>query len=338
MIAAARKMRQWFDRFLFESCDPNTCVMMRLAYAALLILYVVIWMLDGSRWFSDSGVMTSVTAQRLSDVQQWSLFHIVPATPTLVSVCLAVLLAQSCLLLLGVFSRFQAACIFFWLVSFQHRNPLICDGEDTVFRLLALMLVFLPLDHAWSLSRYVFGRKAPRASAEHAWGLRIIQVEMTAIYLSAVASKLLGSTWRDGSALYYVSRMDDLFGRAWVPDLVFDTPWMLKLATWSVLAAEMAIPIGLWFRPTRRLTLGIGIGLHLLIEYSMHLFLFEWIMIVGLLSFARPHQWILVRRLYGNLGEHKARPQATPATEPRESESDLRVGPDGRFSEPAATY
>ena len=103
--------------------------------------------------------------------------------------------------------------------------------------------------------------------------------------------KWQGQSWRDGTALYYVARMDDLFGRFWLPDFLFENPWILKPMTWGVVGLEALLPLMLWFRPTRRLAVGAAIGLHLCIEYAMHIYLFEWVMIVGVLSFVEPHAW-----------------------------------------------
>ena len=60
-----------------------------------------------------------------------------PIEAAIVNACLLLLMLQSGMLLVGFYSRVQAASIFFWLVSFQNRNPLILDGEDTVFRIFA---------------------------------------------------------------------------------------------------------------------------------------------------------------------------------------------------------
>ena len=279
-----------FDRFLFESCDPRMASVLRIAYATLLLVYVAVWSLDGSRWFSNEGVLSVDTAQRMFSIPYWSLFFF-DSSNGFVHVCLAILFLQSGLLLVGCWSRFQSACIFVWLTSFQHRNLLVCDGEDTVFRLFAFFFIFLPLDTAWSMTAKRHRAPLARAQSSSAWGLRLIQIEITAIYLSAGWSKLQGATWRDGSALYHVSRMDDFFGRFGLLESLFDFPWFVLFATWISLAIELILPFALWFKPTRRAAIVAGIVMHLSIEVSMNLFLFEWIMIVGLLSFVKPEEW-----------------------------------------------
>lgn len=275
-----------YDRFLFRSCSPLTCVLVRVTYAALLIVYVGVWMLDGAKWFSDAGVMRAETARLLSDPPIESIFQWIPTTPWIVHISLAILMLQSVCLLLGIYSRFQAACIFVWLVSFQSRNPLILDGEDTVFRVFAFCLIFMPTDYAWSLGRrWWYAPSNGIDAVSQAWGLRLMQTQMVLIYISAAWSKFLGETWRDGSALFYVYQMDDLFGRGPLPMSLLESEFLVRAATWSVLAVESILPIALCFRPTRLIAVCVGIALHLSMEYTMNLFLFQWIMIVGLLSF-----------------------------------------------------
>jgi len=261
---------------------------MRIAHATLLIVCTFVWIIDSDLWFTEAGVLTARSAQALNNGEQLSIFFWFPSSDWLVRISLAILFVQCWLLLLGCWSRFQMACIFVWLLSFQHRNPLICDGEDTVFRLFSFIMIWMPLDHRWSLLRWRFGWPQSVAGREDAWALRLIQFEITAIYASNALSKFQGDTWRDGTALYYVSKMTDMFGRGWLPAGLFEIEWFVRFATWSVLVCEMVLPIALWIGPTRRLAICLGVALHLAIEYSMNLFLFEWIMLVGLMAFLSP--------------------------------------------------
>lgn len=287
-VSRSRRILIEIDRFLFAGCDPIICSAMRITVAALLIVCTAVWMLDSELWFTDAGVLTARSAQAESHGQQQSIFFWLPSRPGVVKLSLMILFVQCWLLLLGCWSRFQVACIFVWLVSFQHRNLLICDGEDAVFRLFSFMMIWMPLDHRWSLLRWRFGWPQSSAGREQAWALRLIQFEVTAIYASSAWSKFQGETWRDGTALYYVSKMSDVYGRGWVPSGLCEVEWFVSLATWSVLVCEMVLPLALWIGPTRRWAIGLGVALHLAIEYSMNLFLFEWIMLVGLMAFVSP--------------------------------------------------
>lgn len=273
-----------FDRFLFASCQPVIGSMLRIAIGILLCIYAYNWWLDGTHWFSDAGVLRGTTSSKLLNGEFKSLLVLLPQTPAVIQTGLLLLMTQSVLLLLGVWSRFQAACVFVLLTSFQHRNVLIVDGQDTVMRWFVFIMIFLPLDHRWSLARAIRGIPSLATQAD-AWALRLLQVEMTAIYFSSAFTKVAGHTWRDGTALFYVARSDDVFGRFWLPDALFESPGIVKLCTWTVLAVEIFIPFGLWIPRLRPVALMMAIALHLAIEYSMNLFLFEWLMIAGLISF-----------------------------------------------------
>ncbi len=82
--------------------------------------------------------------------------------------------------------------------------------------------------------------------------------------------------------------MDDVFGRIPVPEFMIHNTSIAFYSTWTVLIVESFLPFGLWIRPLRKLALFLAFGLHIAIESTMHLFLFEWIMMAGLLAFIMP--------------------------------------------------
>ncbi|MBI3465419.1 MAG: HTTM domain-containing protein, partial [Planctomycetes bacterium] len=206
-----------------------------------------------------------------------------PRTPAVLHTYFWVFVVQSVSLLVGAASRANALCVFVWLVSFQNRNVLLLDGEDSVFRLIGFFLIFMPLGQAWSIDALVRPEITRRPAS--GWALRLLQVQMAIIYFAAAILKLQGDTWIDGTALYYVARLDDYFGRFPMPDLLFDVPILVKLLTWSVIAVEFFVPLLVWFRETRVACLVVAALFHLACEYSMNLFLFHWIMLVGWMAF-----------------------------------------------------
>jgi Vitamin K-dependent gamma-carboxylase len=250
MIEIARRR---FDRFFFESCDPRLAPLIRVAYAALLVVYTLVLIPDAARWFSDHGILSIDSARKMTGTSHESLFFYV-TSPAAIRICLGTFLLQAIMLLFGCWSRFQAACVFCWLVSFQHRNLMITDGEDVVFRWFAFFMIFLPLDHRWSLSRR-FSSSDHDSDASHMWSLRLIQIQMVVIYLSSAWCKLLGETWRNGSASFHVARMDDYFGRLPLPTSLFDEPWLFRSLTWGTIAIEALVPIFIWLPRFRVLCL-----------------------------------------------------------------------------------
>lgn len=279
------RTKRGLDGFLFESCDPRTASLLRIGYAVLVVICTIVWMLEGKKWFSDSGIISRDSADFLSGTPFTSLFYWTESPNWLVQTCLWMLLIQGILLGLGVFSRFQSACIFFWLVTLHARNPIVTDGEDTLMRFFAFFMIFMPLDNSYSLWKWIREIPESKNPTESAWAIRLIQFEMAAVYFSTAWCKVQGETWQQGTSMYYVSLMEDYFGRVGSPSWVFDNPVLVRILTWSALAIEFYLPFGLWFKKTRWSAIILGVLLHLGIEVTMNLFLFEWLMILGLCTF-----------------------------------------------------
>ena len=279
---------RWFEQWVFQTCDPRLVPVLRIGFAILVAINALVWLRDASYWFSDEGVLTLASAIDINKHARWSLLFYLPSTPMVVNSCLALMLTNCLLLAIGCWSRWQMVCIFVWLVSFQNRNPIICDAEDTLFRCFAFYMIFLPLDCGWSVSqawRRRRGLSIAEVTSADTWAIMLMRFQMIVIYVSATCTKVWGSTWQDGTALYYVSHMTDLFGRMPAATPLFDNLFFVKAMTWGVVVIEGLLPLLLLIPRTRWLGVGLGIALHLGIELTMNLFLFEWLMMLGLVSF-----------------------------------------------------
>jgi hypothetical protein len=288
--SSSRLLPTWTDvqQFLHVPVDARVLAIVRIGYAALMLVNVACWGPDLDHWFSQSGVLPLDVSRRVIDTQCLSLFQVLPTDSTTLHIVYAIFVSQLILLLIGWRPRLQAACCHVWLVSFQHRNPLLFEGEDTLFRIIGFLLILMPSGLAWSMDSLIrFRRGSTIAATTDGWSVRILQLEMTMLYFSAAWSKLLGEPWRNGTALYYVTRLDEYWGRFPVP-LVGDSPVVTSLLTWGTIAVEFAVPVLIWFAPTRRPALMLVLVFHLACDYAMHLFLFHWLMLVGWAAFLQP--------------------------------------------------
>lgn len=278
------------DRYLLQGGDPAVIPLLRIAYACLVLIHLATLWPNAEMWFTDQGVLSAQTATLLGKTNSWSLLFWLPSTALVVKICLSLMFVHSILLLLGIASRLQVACLFVWLVSFQNRNFLILDGEDTLMRLYAFFFIWLPLDQRFSLTNYLRNSNKSPKPMSTPWALRLIQFQIIALYASTALCKLQGETWHDGTAMWYVSKMTDNFGRL-IPAYWFDVYGVSAMATWGALALELTLPFALIIPRTRKWGVIAGVMLHLGIELSMNLFLFQWFMILGLLSFIRTEDW-----------------------------------------------
>lgn len=283
-IAAVRE-------FFHEPVDVRVAAAIRIGYAGLLLINVLCWWPDLDRWFSESGVLSLTSSRQVIATNNLTLFQILPTDSSTLRIAYGLFLCHIVGLLLGWLSRVNAICCYVWLVSFQHRNSLLFEGEDTLFRIIGFLLIFMPMNRAWSIDQLRRPAVPSTPIVADGWSVRLLQLEMTMVYFSAGWCKLLGAPWRDGTALYYVTRLDDYWGRFPVPSVIADTPWIVRALTWTTIGIELAVPVLVWFAPTRRLALLLVLIFHLACDYAMHLFLFHWIMLVGWLSFVKPEDF-----------------------------------------------
>ncbi|HYW46190.1 MAG TPA: S8 family serine peptidase [Bryobacteraceae bacterium] len=117
------------------------------------------------------------------------------------------------------------------------------------------------------------------------WAQRMIQIQTALVYLSTFYWKLLGHTWVDGTALYYVLHLSE-FKQFYVPGA--DNPAVIKLMTWSTLAIEFSLGTLVWIRPLRYWVLLAGICLHAAIEYALNIPLFSLTIVASYLNFVDP--------------------------------------------------
>lgn len=289
-----------WNRFFHQPSDPRIPALIRIGVAGLVLINLIAWYPYLEMWFGEPGVLPGDVWKNPDEnsaplFQPWSLLAVVPRGHAALLVCYTLFLLQTVCLLGGFASRFSAASVFVWLVSFQNRNVMILDGEDDVLRIISFLLIFMPLAEVWSVDAWLRqrgGKQKPSEITEppypshcSPWAVRMLQYFMVLVMFATGLYKLAGEPWRDGTALYYVARIDDLFGRFPVPHYLFDTPWTVRAMTWCVLYVELAIPFLIWIPKARRFSLIVLLGFHLSNEWAMHLFLFHWIMLCGWLSF-----------------------------------------------------
>jgi hypothetical protein len=270
-------------RFLRGGPSREVLALIRIGFASVVLANFLLVLPDVEAWWSEHGWFPLRKSLELTDPHVWSLLHVLPATDGVLWTCYALALTHAALLLVGFHSRLNALAVFVWLVSFQHRNFMVTDGEDTVMRLLSFFLVFTPLGARFSLDALLSKRRPARSRSwwpSPRWGKRFLQVLPALIVLSAGLEKLDGDVWWGGHALYYVTKLDDMFSATWLPRFILESPSLLRGGTWLALAIEILAPILIWFRETRRPALITLALLHLGMMSLMNLFLFQPLMLL----------------------------------------------------------
>jgi hypothetical protein len=200
-------------------------------------------------------------------------------------------------------TRLSTIALYLCFMSLQMRNIYILNGGDNLLRVCGFFLMFAPAGAALSVDRLLRiwrGKEGIAVPESSPWAQRMMQIEASIVYFTTAWWKTLGVTWMKGTAVYYSLHLREI-ARFPIPGM--HSPFLMRLAAWGTLVVEFSAGILVWFRDLRYFVLLAVIGLHLGIEYTMTLPLFEWITIATLITFVDPADlsrvWAWIRQRVG---------------------------------------
>jgi hypothetical protein len=326
---------RWFG-FWFTAQPATTLGLIRIAFGLLMVGWTFSLLPDLLNLFGRGGVVAAAPSVHYT----WGLLHVWSSDRAVFAVWLA-LLAGALALTVGWHSRLAALVVYVGVMSFERRNPFVFNSGDALLRIEALYLVLAPSGAALSLDRRRTAGSFWSAQMRAPWVVRLMQVQLSVIYLATVREKLNGSTWPAGSAVSYSLRLTDLQNFP-VPHWLVMNPLLMNLASWGTLASEVLIGMLVWNRVLRPWLLGVGVVLHLSILLTLAIAFFSFGMFILYLAFLPPEvaqRW--VDRVRARLRRSNRQPPAvdgvdadqTPPGEP--SRAPTAAEPSGAVGEPA---
>ncbi|MDR3612521.1 MAG: HTTM domain-containing protein [Candidatus Obscuribacterales bacterium] len=205
---------------------------------------------------------------------------------------LLIMLFANLTMILGLFTRLSMVVLFLGLLGLYNQNVFVYNGGDEFRRLMLMFLCFAPAGTAFSLDSIISGLKqdwrihgfAPKS--EPVWALRWLQLQFSFIYWNVTKNKIDGPEWRDGTAVYYATHVQDL-QRVYIPQL-FEHDITIRLLTYGTIILEGALSVCVWIRPLCYPVLLAGLIFHAGIDASMALPGFETGFVSAYILFVRP--------------------------------------------------
>ncbi len=308
--------RAW-ERFFFQPTSVATLAVVRIAFGIVAFGWMASLAPDLMNFFGKRGLVPAQPSNRF-----W-IGVLSPAAPDwLVYAVFAVTLISAACLIVGYRTRIAAALVFVGILSFERRNPFVFNAGDVLVRNLAFYVMLAPsgvalsLD-AWRRARdkiWEFPKRAP-------WALRLIQIQLSVVYVATVWAKVRGNDWNNGTAVSFALRLDDL-ARIAVPSWFATSTVVSNLLTFATLAIEASLAILVWNRKARPWVLGAGVLMHGLIAINIMVGFFTMAMFVAYLSFVpadtmeRP-----LGRIRARFSSSRAAPSRSPSAAPAPSAS-----------------
>jgi hypothetical protein len=277
-VAAAESWRT----FWFRSQPAYTLGLVRIAFGAVALGWTLSLLPDLYALFGPHGIAPQQPAAGF----QWGLFAIWNSDRALL-IGWAALLISSLALMIGWHSRLAALVVFVLILSFEHRNPWVWNSGDLLVRLEALFLALSPCGAALSLDQRRDTGMFWSAQQRPQWPARLMQLQLSLIYLASALSKINGSSWPEGTAVSYALRLQDMLLVS-APRWLANNALLMNAATWGTLAVEFSIAILVWNRRLRPCVLAMGVVMHIMIMIAVAVGFFSLAMFVLYLAFVPP--------------------------------------------------
>lgn len=287
----SRFLRAWrtaWEAFWFRPTSALPLALFRIALGLILLAEAAVTAPDLLLFYGPHAIVSRATAALELPGPHLNVLAWLPATNAAVIGFFAVYVAAVLGLTLGWRTRTCAFVAYVGLTSMHHANLLVTNSSDNLLRLFALLLSVSPAGARLSLD----AARAPKPAEEALyapWAQRLIQLQLSLMYMSAFAWKTTGARWRDGTAVYYATHVAQYRG--------FPLPFLLTNAasihalTWGTMGLELALGLLMWVRTTRYAVLAAGVLFHLGLSYAMNLPFFEAVVLAPYLLFVDAADW-----------------------------------------------
>ena len=187
-------------------------------------------------------------------------------------------------------TRFSSIGLYLCISTLQFRNPIINNNGDDLMRVFALFLMFSSAGTALSVDFLIKKKKSGNRHLQpekiSPWPIRFLQLQMAIGYFLYFWTKTMGSTWLDGTAVYYVLHNFQLEHFAWPLDK--NNMLISKLLTWGTLVIEFFLWNLIWIKELRYYMIVGALLLHGGLELTLNIPVFQHVIFCGLLLFVFP--------------------------------------------------
>lgn len=191
------------------------------------------------------------------------------------------------LLTLGIGGRILTAIAWIINIGFINRNYPAHFGADVIGSLFLFYMIFTNSCERLSVLNLIRKKKSFKSSDMiSSMMIRMMQVQIMAIYAYTGWEKLKGSSWWDGTALWSVLANPQMT----TVDFSFlrQIPWIIPVLGYMTIIFEVYFPPMVIWNKSRHIWLLVGFGMHMGIGIFMGLMPFATIMLSTYFLFLSP--------------------------------------------------
>jgi hypothetical protein len=265
--------------FFFKDHDTKGIGLFRIIWGVLLFAYFLFEVGNLDNYYGTKSILSLKSSLGQFNYPHLNIFQYIGVEDQTLYSFMAIYGIAIICFTIGFYTKQTLIILFICMVSLHQRNIWLLSSCDLLIRLITFYLIFTPCERSISLDQSRLNLK----QAAPVWGLRLIQIQISVVYIWTVWQKLKGESWLDGTAVYYATRLE-AFKNVELPWLL-DSMFNLKVISWGTLMLEFGIGVLVWFKECKKLLVLIGIIFHLGIEVLMSIPFFEIVMIILLSTY-----------------------------------------------------
>ena len=108
LTAISSSARNAWHAFFHAPCDARVCALVRIVFAALVLVNLGVLYPDLDHWFTADGVLPQAASREVANPYGWSVLWLLPDTLSSVTTCFWLAISSAALLKLGIFPRLTA--------------------------------------------------------------------------------------------------------------------------------------------------------------------------------------------------------------------------------------
>ena len=265
-------LKLW-DRFLFSRFDPLSVSFFRISLGLLMFVMFIANYPNWERFYGSDGIISLNDMDLPKRIQDWwcAFYWTEGKIPIIVYWWIGII--STITFTIGWQTRISTIILYVLQTSMIHRNLLIVNGDDLVFRMLLFYSCFAPLNHCLSVDSWLSKRKSGGLGTKELpliWPVRLMQINIALIYVISLPYKVFDDpAWLNGEAIYWTVT-SSMWSQCPFPELFYKCDCLLsKIFTWGTILIEGSFPILVWFEKTKLIVVALVTSLHLGIAFMV---------------------------------------------------------------------
>ncbi|ADD05804.1 uncharacterized protein Nmag_2239 [Natrialba magadii ATCC 43099] len=283
--------------------DTRALAAFRIAAGLLIIADVLLRARNFTFFYTESGVVPQSLATEMAADNAISVYYFTTDSTVIAALfILTILIAIQ--LIIGYKTRVATVLSFLLVVSLDHHNPLVLSFADTLFRMLLLWAMFLPLGERWSVDA-LHADSSPRLGITSLASAAIL-AQVVYMYVLNGYHKRESELWTSGEATPLIMGLDNttfLLG-----DFMRNFPTLLQYGglTWYYMLLFAWLLI-LLRGNARTFFVLMFIAGHASFAITVRIGAFAYVAIAGLLLFLQAPVWDRLEALVRSVTHGRSR-------------------------------